>query len=268
MASASYVAKDTLLHNLDARTKLFAMLLIFGLSLVFTNPFYLIGLLGLVLVGWWIAQQPFSLVLSILKYFFGIAVIIFVVQVLFYPGTTNLFKLIGPIPAIGFSGYITREGVLFAIAMILRLVVIMTVAPLLSVTTPIPELMLALVKVKIPYRFAFVMTTAMSLLPSIQARSGLIQQAQLCRGVADFEGGRLWQKLRAISSMLVPLILGSFRDSQTLDVAMSSRAFGAPVKRTFLLESHFERPDYLMLVFLFLLLLVGVILRVFGFGIV
>ena len=268
MAGATYVARDSFLHGLDARTKLFAMLLIFGLSLVFTNPFYLIGLLALVLLGWQIARQPFSLIVSILKYFFGIAVIIFVIQVLFYPGTTNLLKLTGPIPAIGFSGYITREGVLFAIAMILRLIVIMTVAPLLSVTTPIPELMLALVKVKIPYRFAFVMMTAMSLLPSIQNRSALIQQAQLCRGVADFEGGRLWQKLRAIASMLVPLILGSFRDSQTLDVAMSSRAFGAPVKRTFLMQSHFEPRDYWMLAFLFGLLAAGILLRVLGYGLV
>ena len=54
--------------------------------------------------------------------------------------------------------------------------------------------------------------------------------------------------------MLVPLILGTFRDSQVLDVAMSSRAFGAPAKRTFLLESHFEAMDYVMLAFAAILL--------------
>jgi len=267
MVSTSYVAQKTLLHRLDARTKLLAMLSIFILSLVFTDPIYLLGLLVLVLAAWRSARQPFALIRSILQYFLWIALVIFFVQVLFYPGTTPLFQVSKPIPAIGFSGTITKEGVLFAAAMILRLVVIMIVAPLLSVTTPIPELMLALVKVKIPYRFAFVMTTAMSLLPSIQNRAGVIQQAQVCRGVSDFEGGSLWLKLRAISSLLVPLILGSFRDAQTLDVAMSSRAFGAPVKRTFLMESRFQRWDYVMLILLLGLLITGLVLRAFNFGV-
>jgi len=267
MISASYVEKSTFLHKLDARSKLAAMLVVFALSLVFTDPVYLFGLLVLVLIAWRTARQPFSLLKSILKYFLWIAVVIFVIQVLFYPGTTNLLKLSNPISFIGFSGYITKEGVLFAIAMILRLVIIMIVAPLISFTTPIPELMLALVKVKIPYKFAFVMTTAMSLLPSIQNRSMLIQQAQLCRGVNDFDGGNLWQKLRAITSMLVPLILGSFRDSQTLDVAMSSRAFGAPVRRTFLQESHLQNNDYFVLILMAGLLVAAAILRFFNLGV-
>ena len=55
---------------------------------------------------------------------------------------------------------------MFGVAMVLRLVVIMVVAPLLVMTTPLPEMMIAFVKFKIPYRFAFVMTTAMSMLPS------------------------------------------------------------------------------------------------------
>jgi energy-coupling factor transport system permease protein len=111
------------------------------------------------------------------------------------------------------------------------------------------------------------MTTALSLLPSIQTHSGIIQQAQLCRGVTDFEGKNAWLKIKASAGLLVPLILGTFRDSQTLDVAMSSRAFGAPVKRTFLLESHFRAADIILLVFSFLLLAGGIYLRVRGFGI-
>jgi len=222
----------------------------------------------LVMVAWGMARVPFGAIKTILQYFLVLGIIIFVVQVFFYPGTTDLFKISGPVPAIGFNGYITLEGVLFGIAMVLRLVVIMVVAPLLVMTTPLPEMMVAFVKFKIPYRFAFVMTTAMSMLPSIQNRASLIQQAQLCRGVNDFEGGNLYAKLRAMSAMLIPLILGTFRDSQVLDVAMSSRAFGAPVKRTFLLESHFETDDYIMLAFAVILMAGGIVLRVMNFGVV
>jgi len=64
--------------------------------------------------------------------------------------------------------------------------------------------------------------------------------------ITNFENKNLVTKLRAMAGLLVPLILGTFRDSQTLDVAMSSRAFGAPVKRTFLLESRLSAVDYII----------------------
>lgn len=268
MIGASYVAQKTFLHRLDGRSKLIAMLTIFLLALMFTDPVFIGALLLLVLIAWSSARLPFTMMKSILSYFLWIALIIFVIQVFFYPGTTNVFKISDPIPAIGFSGFITREGIYFGIAMVLRLVVIMIVAPLLVMTTPIPELMLALVQFKIPYRFAFIMTTAMSLLPSIQNRASIIQQAQLCRGVTDFEGGKFWDRLRATASMLVPLILGSFRDSQTLDVAMSSRAFGAPVKRTFLMETHLKQVDYLLIGISIFMLITGILLRLLNLGVI
>jgi energy-coupling factor transport system permease protein len=268
VANVGYVATHSFLHRLDARTKLSLMFAILVVALIFSNPFFILVLLGLVLGAWYLARLPFDIFGDIMKYFAGIAVLIFAMQAFFYPGATDLVRISRPIPMIGFNGFITLEGVMFGFAMILRLVVIMAVAPLLVMTTPLPDLMLALVKLKVPYRFAFILTTAMSLLPSIQNRAGLIQQAQLCRGVGDFESGNLLVRLRASASLLIPLILGAFRDSQTLDVAMSSRAFGAPVTRTFLLESQFYWQDYAFLAGSVLLIAGGILLRVLRFGIV
>jgi energy-coupling factor transport system permease protein len=266
MIRSAQTTQKTALHKLDGRTKLTALLSIFILVLVFSHPFYILTLLAIVLIAWWSAKLPWKLVKDILQFFLVIAIIILVVQIFFFPGKTNLFRLSQPIPFLGFSGYITLEGILFGIAMVLRLVVIMIVAPLLIMTTPLPEFMLALVKFKVPYRFAFIMTTALSLLPSIQSHSAIIQQAQLCRGITDFDTGKLWTRLRASAGLLIPLILGAFRDSQTLDVAMSSRAFGAPIKRTFMLESHFGSSDYVVLAFSVLLFVAGIMLRVLGYG--
>ncbi len=253
-------------QKLDGRSKLVALAVIFTLVLLFSHWAYILGLLVLVMLIWWVARLPFNMIRDLFKFFLVIAVVILVVQIFFYPGTTNLFRISNPIRVIGFSGYITLEGILFGIAMVLRLVVIMIVAPLLVMTTPLPDLMLALVKLKVPYRFAFIMTTALSLLPSIQNHAAIIQQAQLCRGITYDGAGKFFAKLRASVALMVPLILGTFRDSQTLEIAMSSRAFGAPIKRTFLLESHFGVADYLILVFAILLLVGGIYLRARGFG--
>jgi energy-coupling factor transport system permease protein len=266
MMNINLQTRQSPLQKLDGRSKLLALAVIFTLALIFSSWAYVLGLLMLVLLVWWYARLPFQTIKDFFKFFLIVAIIILVVQVFFYPGTTNLFRLSKPIPAIGFSGYITLEGVLFGIAMVLRLVVIMIVAPLLVMTTPLPDLMLALVKFKVPYRFAFIMTTALSLLPSIQNHTAIIQQAQLCRGISYSGAGKFFAKLRASVSLLVPLILSTFRDSQTLEIAMSSRAFGAPVKRTFFLESHYKTADYFVLVFSLLLFAGGVYLRARGFG--
>lgn len=268
MMNFSQVARTSPLQKLDGRSKLLGLVAIFILAVVFSHPLYVVALLGIVMLVWWAARLPFKLIKDILQFFIVIAVIILVVQVFFYPGKVNLIRLSNPVPAIGFSGYLTLDGIGFGVAMVLRLFVIMVVAPLLVMTTPLPDLMVALVKLKVPYRFAFIMTTALSLLPSIQAHSNIIQQAQLCRGVTDFDSGRFWERLRGTAGLLVPLILGTFRDSQTLDVAMSSRAFGAPVKRTFLIESHFSLIDYLVLGASLLLLAGGLWLRIAGLGVV
>lgn len=268
MNAASSSLHKTFLHQLDARTKLAAMMAILILVLVFSHPLYMAAILALVLVAWIFSRLPFTIIASIFKYFGFVAVLIFALQAFFYPGTIHLFRLSGPAPVIGFSGYITLEGVLFGLAMVLRLLIIMVVAPLLVMTTSLPELMLGLIKIKVKYRFAFLLTTTMSLLPSIQTRADLIQQAQLCRGVENLEKKNFFARLRALSAMLIPLILGAFRDSQTLDVAISSRAFGAPVKRTFLLESRLRPVDYAVLVLSLLVTVGGIILRIYHFGIV
>jgi energy-coupling factor transport system permease protein len=254
------------LQKLDGRSKLIALAVIFTLVLLFAHWAYILALLVLVMLIWAVARLPFKMIQDLFKFILFIGIVILVVQIFFYPGTTNLLRISKPVPAIGFGGYITLEGILFGIAMVLRLVVIMIVAPLLVMTTPLPDLMLALVKFKVPYRFAFIMTTALSMLPSIQTHAGIIQQAQLCRGISYDAAGKFFTKLRASVSLLVPLILGTFRDSQTLEIAMSSRAFGAPIKRTFLLESHLGAADIFIIVFATLLLAGGIFLRTQGFG--
>lgn len=266
MMNIDMKSRKSPLQKLDGRSKIIALAVIFALVLLFSHWAYILGLLVLVMLVWWIARLPFKMIRDLLQFFLFIAIVILVVQIFFYPGTTNLLHISNPIPAIGFSGYITLEGILFGIAMVLRLVVIMIVAPLMVMTTPLPDLMLALVKFKVPYRFAFIMTTALSLLPSIQNHAGIIQQAQLCRGITYEGAGKFFAKLRASVSLLVPLILSTFRDSQTLEIAMSSRAFGAPIKRTYLLESHFGVVDYFVLAFAFLLMAGGIFLRTQGFG--
>ncbi|MEN6434741.1 MAG: hypothetical protein ABFD58_02890, partial [Anaerolineaceae bacterium] len=100
-------AHSSPLRSLDGRTKLTALAVIFILVLLFSHPVYIVALLAFVLVIWFIARLPSKMLKDLMNYFWMIAAIILVVQIFFYPGTTNLLKISKPLPAIGFSGFIT-----------------------------------------------------------------------------------------------------------------------------------------------------------------
>lgn len=54
MMNISQSTLNSPLQKLDGRTKLIALMVIFILALVFSNPFVVVGLLALVLITWWI----------------------------------------------------------------------------------------------------------------------------------------------------------------------------------------------------------------------
>ena len=107
-----YLDDDTLIHGLDGRTKIICLLGLFALTLIFSDPLYLLvlstGVLGLVL---W--TRSFINV----KKIWILLVLLLVYNVVLWPffidGTTPLLTLGGVI--------IMREGVLHGLGMGLRL---------------------------------------------------------------------------------------------------------------------------------------------------
>jgi energy-coupling factor transport system permease protein len=244
-----YIPGETLFHRLDPRTKLISMLLVTGVIFVVQSLWVAAVVLLTLILIWFLAGLPFSVLKGLGKAVVGIMVFLFVVQALFYPGEIVLVQPIIPrfVPLIGGTGKIALEGVLFALLLSLRLLAMIIVLPLVSMTTPVHTFTLGLVRMGLPYHLAYTTTTALNLIPILQTEASTIVDAQRLRALQVFEKGSFLDKLKAYPPLITPLVIGAMRRAQLMAMAMDSRAFGAAKDRTYIYDIHMQTQDWVFI---------------------
>jgi energy-coupling factor transport system permease protein len=106
------------------------------------------------------------------------------------------------------------------------------------------DLAVGLRKMKMPFGFVFMLTTAVRFVPLMQNKIGSIRDAQMSRGID------LRMKLRNVKnfiSMLEPLLLQSFILADELAVAMEVRGYSIK-KRSFRKDYRLGYLDYIIMV--------------------
>jgi len=246
-----YVAGETFFHRLDPRSKIIFMLLITGVIFVVQSILVAGSVLLTMILLWFMAGLPFSVLKGLGKAMIGIMVFLFAVQALLYPGETILIQPIIPhfVPLIGGMGRIALEGVMFALLLSLRLLAMIIVLPVVSMTTPVHIFALGLVRMGLPYSLAYTTTTALNLIPILQSEANVIVDAQRLRGLQVFEKGKFLDKLKAYPSLITPLVIGAMRRAQLIAVAMDSRAFGATKERTYIQDIEMHTMDWTFIAF-------------------
>ena len=241
-----YIPGDTPFHRLDPRSKIIFMLLVSGVTFIVRNLWVAGGILLAVILIWFVARLPMSMLRGLGKAMVGIITFLTIVQALLYPGETILIQPIIPatVPLIGGAGRVTLEGILFAVLLSLRLLVMVILLPLVSVTTPMHLFLLGLVRMGLPYRLAYTTTTALNLIPILQAEANGIADAQRLRAFEVFEKGSIIEKLKAYPALVTPLVIGAMRRAQLIAVAMDSRAFGATADRTYIEDIQMRAMDW------------------------
>jgi energy-coupling factor transport system permease protein len=225
-----YIPGQTAFHRLDPRVKIIFMLLVTGVVFIVQNLWVAGALLLTLILIWSLAGLPMSMLKGLGKAMVGIIAFLFVVQALLYPGETALIRPIIPsrVPLIGGVGKVTLEGILFALLLSLRLLATVIVLPLVTITTPVHLFLLGLVRMGLPYRWAYTTTTALNLIPILQAEANVIADAQR----------------RAYPALVTPLVIGAMRRAQLIAVAMDSRAFGATRDRTYIQDIRMRAGDW------------------------
>ena len=110
----------------------------------------------------------------------------------------------------------------------LRLLAIGTAFFLFFQTTPPEALSNALLKMGVPYPFAFVLSASMQFVPVLVRRLGNIRDAQRARGI-PIEGGL--SLLIHLPALAGPLLIQAFKFADELAEAMEARGFGIPGRR-------------------------------------
>ena len=256
-----YFPGDTVVHRLDPRTKIL-LVIVYIAALFIAKGFPAYGVLLAVLITV-IAVSKIS-VKVILK---SLKPLLFI---LVLTGLLNLFYTQGE-PLVQFWIFtITREGILSAVFMVLRIAMLISCTFLLTYTTsPIAltdglELLLnPLKKIKVPvHELAMMMSIALRFIPTLIKETDKIICAQKARG-ADFETGNLLARAKALIPILVPLFVSAFRRADELAVAMECRCYHGGDGRTRMKKLQYGKQDIFALIFGFLLLLVTIILPKF-----
>ena len=210
-----YLARNTPVHRLDGRTKVFTALGLFLLALSFSHPLYLGGVLGLVGVLFWSARLKANFrkmwVLTTLLFCYSVALWPFFVK-----GET-------PMPWLGTLG-ITMEGMTVGVAMGLRLLIMVWSGVWLLSTTTIEELAGASQQMGLPGRVTFAFSLAFRWVAILLGAGVGVVQAQRSRGLDVGSGGFL-ARIRKYVPLVVPLIGHALRQTNLLAMALETKGF-------------------------------------------
>ncbi len=154
-----------------------------------------------------------------------------------------------------------------ALFLALRILLLVSVAALLTATTApvaladgIEDLLSPLKRLRFPvHEVAMMMTIALRFIPTLHEEAQKIARAQAARG-ADFSGGGLLGRVRAMLPVLVPLTVGAFRRADELAEAMESRGYRGGEGRTRYRELRFRARDAIALAVASLILVGSILL--------
>lgn len=143
---------------------------------------------------------------------------------------------------------ITDEGLARGAFMALRLVLLLNVTSLLTLTTtPILltdglERIMKRCFIPMAHELAMMMTIALRFIPTLIEETDRIMKAQIARG-ADFENGNLVTKAKNLVPLLIPLFVSAFRRADDLAMAMEARCYRGGEGRTRLRQLQFMPGD-------------------------
>jgi energy-coupling factor transport system permease protein len=235
-----YLDRNSWVHRLDPRTKILGVLIVFILCLCFNHPLYMGAIsLGVMLVAVSAKALPNFWRLR----FILLLLIVFssMLWPFFAKGRTPLWSW-GPLQ-------VSMESILFGIAMGLRLATFVATGLIFLSATRNEELTNGLIRMGVPYPIAFVLSTALRLVPTFAGAGATIIQAQLSRGL-DLESGSIFSRIGKFIPQAVPLFLYAIRHTNLLAMALESKGFSPQSPRTFYYEPRMRRTDYIVLILL------------------
>lgn len=219
-----YIPGNSLIHQLDPRSKLLAMFLFIGIVFWANNLVTNAILLVFTLFAVFLSKIPLSFFLSGLKPMISLIVFTTVFQMLFTQGGVEIWSL-GWITITDYS--LMQAGLIF-----MRFVLIIFFSTLLTLTTmplsladAVESLLKPLEIFKVPvHEIGLMLSLSLRFVPTLMDDTTRIMNAQKARGV-DFGEGNFMQKIKSIIPILIPLFASSFKRADALAIAMEARGY-------------------------------------------
>ncbi len=239
-----------MVHRADPRFKL-VILVLYLVTVFFCESFFSFGFLTVfVIVTIFLSRVPIGKVLKSLRMILIILIFTTVLFMVFYSDPDSK-----PLAEWGIF-HIYLKGIYAAVKLGWRLVLLVLMPTVLTLTSTPTELCDALESLLYPlkllhvpvHELALIMSIALRLIPTLIEETDKITNAQKARGAA-FDSRNPFKKIKAMIPVLIPLFVSSFRRADDLADAMDSRCYRGAKGRTRLKKLHFHVGDVLALLF-------------------
>ena len=219
-----YLQGDSFIHRLDPRTKFLATFLFIIIVFLANNWLTYFILAIFTLIALLASKIPMSFFWNGVKPLLWVILFTVVLQMVFTTGGDIYVEW-------GFIK-ITSYGVINAIFIFLRFMFIIFISTLMTLTTPplqiadaMESIMKPLGKIGVPvHEIALMLSIALRFVPTLMDEAQKIMNAQRARGV-DFGEGNLFEQMKAIIPILIPLFVSSFNRAEDLATAMEARGY-------------------------------------------
>ncbi len=242
-----YIPGNSIVHRLDPRIKMINVIILIT-SLFLIARFTGFGIyMSFIIIAVIIARLPFKKVLKGLKPIVFLVLLTLLLHIFMTKGGEVLWQW-------RFLS-IESEGLMTGFFMVSRILLLILVTSILTLTTSplqltdgIEYLLSPLKRVGVPAsELSMMMTIALRFIPTLLEEADKIMKAQKARG-ADFESGNIIQRAKSLIPLLVPLFISAFRRADDLALAMESRCYRGGEGRTRLHELKIETIDIIALI--------------------
>ena len=235
MYKLTYQEGNTIIHRLYPLTKLFWLLLGTAVIFILTNGYLLLMVSLILLIILFLITSKIWLLRGF-RLVFATGLILFTLYLIFDKSGSILLD----------SGIqilkITSGGLNLGLRISGRLLSIVFLSYIFILTTDPNHLAYTLMIVGLPYRYGFMLVTALRMAPVMENEAQTIYRAQLVRGVR-YDQQNIKKVFLLMQQFLVPLIISALRRADKLVFSMEGRGFGRYTSRTFRNKSSLTSLD-------------------------
>ena len=257
----NYIDRPSPIHRLTGATKLVCLI---TWSLAAMTSFYTPLLIGLTVASI-ILFRVAKLQLKDISFMLGImSVYVLMNNVLIYLFSpdhgANIYGSETILISLPGQYSITAEQLFYHFNVILKNICTIPIVLLFVCTTNPSEFAASLSRIGISYRISYAVALALRYIPDIQREYHDISLAQQARGTEMSKKASLVNRLKAASSILIPLILSSMERIETISNAMELRGFGKGKVRTWYSARKFTKMDIACMAVCVLLMLASLLI--------
>ena len=248
MILGRYIPGNSIIHRLDPRSKLVAMILLIIISFWANNP--ITNLILFIATGIFVilSEVPLSFFIKGLRSMFFLIAFTTLFQLFFISGGQVLFEM-GFIKITSYG--IEQAGIIFCrFVLIIFFSTLLTLTTMpLSLATAVESLLGPLKRFKVPvHEIGLMLSMSLRFVPTLMDDTIRIMNAQKARGV-DFGEGNVIQKVKAMIPILIPLFATSLKRADSLATAMEARGYQGGNGRSQYRQLNWMNRDSIALLF-------------------